>query len=264
METQTSFGGWYRAADLEPQDSLLRLRWQGIENRVNSLDCMSILDLARLFYRRPAKQPDFEKQFRLGFHQIDTAFQMAGNELELAILAGATLARAIETGKQNMAVIAAFALICPGFCGQCKTAVVPDIICQARHYLEGVSTGLRVTRTVQQVDAGTVRLDAESLKPMADAVTNNQPAEVASQLLATFQNLGGVVQSALSRISVLEEQHSIYREESDVLWWLTGGYTRDLSVPAADIPTPAACLVAGKELADLTRVLPGPRYSRLS
>jgi hypothetical protein len=259
VETQTSFGGWYRAADFEPQDAILRLRWQGIENWANSLDCMSILDLARLFHKQPATRPDFEKQFRLDFHKIDTAFQMADNGLELAVLAGTTLARAIETGDQNTAIIAAFALICPDFAGTRKNAVVPDIICMARNYLKRTSENLRTTRATSQFDADAVRLDTETLKPLADAITGNQPSEVANQLLATFQRLGSTVQSALSRIGVLEEQHSLYREESDVLWWLTGGYTSDFDVPAADIPAPAACLIAGKELADLTRVLPGPR-----
>ncbi len=258
MRTETSFGGWYRAADLKPEHSLLQLRWQGIENRVNALDCMSVLELARLFYRRSAKRPDFENEFSLGFHQFDTAFPMTGNGLELAVLAGATLARVIETNKQDTAIVAAFALTCPSFFGKCGSGVVPEIICQAHDYLQRISAGLRATKATQQADPGTVKLDAEALKPLLDVVKANQAAEVANQLLAVFQKLGDAVQNALSRMSAIEEQQAIFREESDILWWLTGGYSRDLGGPVGDIPKPAGCLVAGKELADLTRVLPGP------
>ena len=258
MNTETSFGGWYRAADLKPEHSLLQLRWQGIENWVNALDCMSVLELARLFYRRSPKRPDFENEFSLVFHQFDAAFPMTGNGLELAVLAGATLARVIETNRQDAALVAAFALTCPSFFGKCGSGAVPEIICQARDYLQRISSSLRATRAIQQVDLGTTRLDAETLKPMLDAVKANQPPDMAAQLLAVFQKLGDAVQNVLSRMTVLEEQQAIFREESDILWWLTGGHSRDFGGPPDKIPKPAGCLVAGKELADLTRVLPGP------
>jgi hypothetical protein len=48
------------------------------------------------------------------------------------------------------------------------------------------------------------------------------------------------------------------QEELDMLWWVLGGYSRDLQVPIGDVPAEAAGLIVGKELSDLVEEIPGP------
>jgi hypothetical protein len=47
-------------------------------------------------------------------------------------------------------------------------------------------------------------------------------------------------------------------EETDILWWVEGGYSRDTNKPWAAFKEGAA-IIAGTELADLTDVTLGPR-----
>ena len=57
------------------------------------------------------------------------------------------------------------------------------------------------------------------------------------------------------RVGQIED---LRQEETDVLWWLFGETSRDLAVPFRELKPPSACIIGAKELADLTRVLPGP------
>jgi hypothetical protein len=50
-------------------------------------------------------------------------------------------------------------------------------------------------------------------------------------------------------------------EESDVLWWLFAEQSRDLRTPLIELKA-SAPLIAAKEMADLTRTLPGPYAAR--
>ena len=48
------------------------------------------------------------------------------------------------------------------------------------------------------------------------------------------------------------------QEESDILWWLFGEYSRDLEQHISELSLSASCIIVGKELADLILVFPGP------
>lgn len=60
------------------------------------------------------------------------------------------------------------------------------------------------------------------------------------------------------RIVKLEREMAIVSEESNMLWWLVSEYSRDRNEPWKKVGALATPIVAGKELADLTRVVPGP------
>jgi len=61
-----------------------------------------------------------------------------------------------------------------------------------------------------------------------------------------------------SRIGRLEHELTIVGEEANMLWWLVSEYSRDLNQSWKKVGSPAASIIAGKELADLTRIVPGP------
>lgn len=60
------------------------------------------------------------------------------------------------------------------------------------------------------------------------------------------------------RLSKLENELSIVGEETNILWWLVSEYSRDRDQRWTSVGLPATSIIAGKELADLTRVIPGP------
>ena len=46
-------------------------------------------------------------------------------------------------------------------------------------------------------------------------------------------------------------------KKSNIVWWILGGFSRDLNKPIEDIASLDITLLIGKELADLTHSLPG-------
>lgn len=60
------------------------------------------------------------------------------------------------------------------------------------------------------------------------------------------------------KIEELKRELTIVSEETNMLWWLVSEYSRDLNQSWKKIGLSAASIVAGKELNDLTRVVPGP------
>jgi hypothetical protein len=61
-----------------------------------------------------------------------------------------------------------------------------------------------------------------------------------------------------SKLRKLESELNIVAEETNILWWLISEYSRDRAVSWKTLKLQAASIIAGKELADLTRVIPGP------
>jgi len=70
--------------------------------------------------------------------------------------------------------------------------------------------------------------------------------------------VGTVEEDADSRIGKLERELTIVSEEANMLWWLVSEYSRDRNQSWKRVGLSATSIIAGKELADLTRVIPGP------
>ncbi len=60
------------------------------------------------------------------------------------------------------------------------------------------------------------------------------------------------------KIAKLERELTIVGEEANMLWWLFSEYSRDRNQRWKKVGLSATSIIAGKELADLTRVIPGP------
>ena len=253
----THFADWYRQASFKPEDSWLKLRWQAVEAAASETSASKICELARLYHRKPLKAPEFEDQFRLKFHEADNAFQMSGNDFEISLLAWATRLHMTETCEQNIAIAAAFAVTCPTLQGKCSKGIVTEIVDRARAYLQETRRELR-REPVPPDAVNPICFDEEALKPLVDAWTTNQFPEAGKHLSKLLERLGRQLEHVATAERCIERYQSLYREESDILWWLTGKCSRDLEIPFHNIEQQAACTVAGKELADLVRVLPGP------
>src|SRR5712691_4708654 len=93
------FGEWYRVAEIDPKGDDLPKRWVGVESTVESLDTAKALDVARLFSGSTTVTPEFREQFALTFQKADASFPMRNNELELRILAGATIVHYVESKR---------------------------------------------------------------------------------------------------------------------------------------------------------------------
>jgi len=257
----TKFGEWYRTAHIEPDDKLLKMRWKGVETFSTNLTPSRLLDLARLFHTRPPRDTNFQKEFRTSFFQADNAFKMQGNDLELAVLAGATLACVLNGKDSALSDVAAFATVCPCLQGKARTATIPDVQNRARNYLVSRSGSLRASAGKKRKLISVPQID-ESLKAISDACNANALTNVSGPLTDFLRKLGMTMQKVIQSTNQIQHDQLLLREESDVLWWMQGRYSLDLKMSMDQIGLAAASIIAGKELAELTKVLPGPFAAR--
>ncbi len=75
-----------------------------------------------------------------------------------------------------------------------------------------------------------------------------------ADLDAVVKQLEGDTQAEASN---LERVLAVTAEETNILWWIFGGRSRDTNTPFGEIADEAIPFVAAKELADLTTLLPG-------
>jgi hypothetical protein len=102
----------------------------------------------------------------------------------------------------------------------------------------------KVEEALKKVKAAAIPFDATLTATMLTHLNN---------IVAAIAQLTANVNSSHERM--LKNQ-TIFEEEIDILWWVFNEQSRDLGKPLSTIPAESACLVAAKELADLTRILP--------
>lgn len=228
------FAEWYRAAGVTPNADILPKRWAAIEEYEAGRD--EIVSLARRFYRLGRPRKEFENTFRAAFQTEDAAFQMRNNDQELLVLAGAKLIDIIERSSVELADLSALSLVSAAAQNMRGVATVPDIPEIAARYLS--------KRAIERAHKGQGNGDSSSSerKTLFDGLT------------AAGAPLNGLP----AELERLQRELAVVSEESNMLWWLFSEHSHDLKQPWAKSTVPAVALTAGKELAELTHVLPGP------
>lgn len=255
------FAEWYRAAGVDPKAGDLEQRWQGVEGFAKDLNLQNGLELVRLFYGRPPQSASFVDEYSAVFQAIDRSFPMRDNGLELQVLAGATIAHVVQTTRSVVADALALGMLC-GYCQGLRQKVVNgEIIEYARNYLVNESVKVR------DIDEDLViKVPDVNLKNLLDALTaastGSSLTVLQEPIKAPFVKLADAIKELSSSINdmagKIAQEIDSHRENSDILWWVFGEHSRDLNKRMSELPLPFAALIAGKELADLVRVIPGP------
>lgn len=251
------FADWYREASVEPHDETLGKRWQGVEAFAGNLGFDETCELSRLFHGLAPCRLDVIETFRVAFQTVDSAFAMKDNDLELAILAGATLTQVTALRNTEIADFAALAVACPDFQHLSRRTTVPGIVGRMRAHLSQRSLELRSSTPLNAAQLPTTS-PQHLIDDLKEKCTGGALNPLAEPLEAAFASLNNRVDTISAATNLTQYHQSLYREDSEVLWWLIGEHSRDLAAPMCQIKYPAVCLVAGKELADLIFNLPGP------
>jgi hypothetical protein len=253
-----NFGEWYRLVALEPDGTKLQKRWAGVNAWLAALrkDDVNVLETVRIFQGIPSKTS--KDAFIAVFQKQDPSFPQR-NDLELQVLAGASLVACVQnTGADgaglHTAIVAGAALESSSL-----RATEPRLDEISREVLGGLQAIGVKQRERKPFDSEAVEDNAgaavEAMMQISTIATweNNK-----SVITPIFQALVDAVRAAdvkLSRVA-----HSLRRadEETNILWWVEGGCSRDTNKPWAALKDGAA-IIAGVELADLTDVALGPR-----
>lgn len=249
------FGQWYRA-ELEPSAEMLAFRWNGIESFATDISVSDILDLARLFYKAKPRSEDAVPRFRHAFSAEDSTFRTQGNDFEIAILAGATICH-ILSKENTLSDVAAYSMICPQLAGKRTTFAVLDILNRSFAYIHSAAVSCRQTQIAPYEFVATSSL-RDTLKSLGEEWTTETLANKGAQVQKCLQTLVKENGQLAERLSGMAQDVVRFREDSNILWWVTGGHSRDLRKPFAGMDAGQVCIIAGKELADLTELMPEP------
>ncbi len=252
-----NFGDWYREADIQPEHETLTKRWAGIEKLAEGMDGSGIVELGRLFHGLTDSGATHDA-LKNSMFEADSAFSVKYT-VEIKLLAGVCLIRIAEKQSDETGQIAAYAAVCPTLLGRRSKIFVPSIPNRANKVLDEASGMLRKYSASKSA----------SISKLEDELAKIEAAEGAN----SFQQGGPPVREALKslrtglsvvslRVTQLQKTQALYREDSDILWWMTGRYSRDLEKPLNEIGLPGAAILVGKELADLIENQPGPVAAR--
>lgn len=197
--------------------------------------------LTRLFYGLSGQNEEFLNRFRSKLKEKDPTFLMGGNDREIAVLSGAELIDVIERSKtQELADFAALALVCSSAHNLRLSPPVPDIPERARAYLSQ-----RAVKRTGDDDAS------------SDALGGAEAVAFLKQQGPHWPKVGNAIERLGSEHRRLSTTVSLLSEECNMLWWLFADWSRDVNARWKELPRAAVPLIAGKEAAELTRVIPG-------
>ncbi|MDR3457128.1 MAG: GTPase-associated system all-helical protein GASH [Verrucomicrobiae bacterium] len=180
-----------------------------------------IVPLVEMFFGSFDGKDTFLQTFRDPFKKADGAFRMKDNNQELSVLAGATLMAVIEDGEVAIGDLAALAIMSCSAQNLRAAPIVGDIAERAAKHLN--------VRTLSRT------------QPDPNAEENDD--------------------ATMALVEQLQRDLAAVTEESNVLWWVFGECSRDTGKRWSDCLVEQAAIMAGKELADLTRTAPGPAAS---
>jgi len=248
------FADWYRicTTGTEVTSDLLTHRWSGVEQVIKE-SSLDVLNLVRIALQKKVNSAEPLSRFKAAFKEADATFAMSGNDLELSVLAGAGLAVHFEN-QSDEADEAALGLLCAVSVAECNLPWAKPFIARADTYINNRLRTVRMPPTIlgPQFQPKSIKAQFETF---ATRLATNDPAqtsEAAKQMCEALQQvLTSTTKAASQAIAELDRQSRLRREETDVLWWLTAGVSRDLGVAFRDLKALAAPIIAGKELADL-------------
>lgn len=254
------FADWYRLAHIEPKGEDLPKRWAGVEAFAATLDIPKAVDVARLFLGLAPSLADLRDQFSSLFQKSDPTFPMRDNGLEIRVLAGAVVAHYVETARSRAADALALAVLAGACPGLRDPVLLPEIVTIASNYVFRESLIMRiggVTEVKSSALKGEQILKDFKAVVAQGNVANNFEALVTplQKLFSGLESVGTSTGAAMKQVDILIRN---LMEQVNVLWWVFAGWSRDLGKPYSGIEVPQACLISGKELADLTLLLPGP------
>lgn len=292
------FADWYRQATLERDDGFLKKRWKLVETTVQGLTPLGALELVRLHFGLPSYDRSAVSGLFDAVKDAGPSYARPELTVELRILAGAGLACLLEQGQAgprsgHVAIIAALAILClQRLDDRMSAGPSRELLGELANHLLTLLSGTYRQHSVPkislpgklpglpavQIENKKYRLIRSTIIPEDRNYSAREKQDIieveipsitdlnewnvnANKTLTKYwSTLATALDAQLEQYAnFIPQLHTALHEENNILWWLFGEASNELCCPFADLSPAARCLVVGKELADLTRVIPGPR-----
>lgn len=245
--TMLTFADRYADAGLSPTSEVIIARQEPVKRIVENINNAQILDLASFYYGCTGVPLEW---FRDEFAQEDASFSLLNNEREARVLSASVLGELID--QENAVAILA---VCVGSVkGLRRPSESLWLLSNAEESLIKLAIAGRAFKDIPIKIAPTItpKLDEE----IAALSTTNDWATLITLLgkirIEAQTSSKTIANQSMSILKKFERQAALMREESQILWWLIGGYSRTFNRSFATISTQQAALIAAIDLGALT------------
>lgn len=248
----------YGHAGLSSEAANISLRIEPFNAIASKLTDTQLLDAVRFYFDLPVTSDT--SWLSAPIVELDASFSMITNKRELSIISMALIAN--EIGKEENQFAALAFLVASAF-GHRKPAVHPQFVEDVGAAAQNLMTS-RTTLSVQKpVQSRAINKElAGSYEDLMDPV----PAEALNSILKALntdshERVKYLALQVRTAISPLRSEVKNLREETDMLWWLTGGESYLTKQAFSTVGEGRAALLIGADLANLSRTHLGPRAS---
>jgi hypothetical protein len=252
---QNQFSSWYTRMSFQQDVALTQKRWKAIEGYVEAVTKANLVLLAKLAFRL---RPQMSSPEVAALRQALSGDAAQPGDEELIMLSASVLAASMASEVDSIAALAA-TVVSSTSCGGLRELKQPmDLVGMADNVLRQLSETARRRPSLEQVKlvAPTVDRNDEAL---VQAVNAGSLQDVAQALAAaTNKAISAIARRQREFEAAVQKYVNIQDEELDILWWLEGGHSFDLSLDFSKVNAELLPLAIARELANLTKVLPGP------
>lgn len=252
---QDQFSSWYASMSFQQDAALTEKRWTAIKGHVEAVTKSDLALLAKLAFRLRAQMGSPEVA---ALRQALAGDAAQPGDDELILLSASALAAAMGSDADGIAALAA-TVVSSISCGGLRELKQPmDLVGMADNVLRQLSETARRRPSLEQgkLIAPTVDKNDEAL---VQAVSSGVLLNVAQSLaVATNKAISAMARRQREFEATVQKYVIIQDEELDILWWLEGGHSYDLSLDFSKVTAEHLPLAIARELGNLTKVLPGP------
>lgn len=254
------FALWHQSIEIGEDSDRRQKRWAGVletANQANYGDLETLLRLAYQTRHKPAQ--DSDQRIREFFREHDESFQMSGNDRELQVLAGASLAVMMESTSYTKAESAALSVTTTSLGNGRRSDLPMDLAALGEHAIKTLGEENR-ERPSLSVPGKTPTVDFQSSVAKLNELQSWEGAKAAFTLAgeATQKALGTLAQRQRNTFRDVAKFIEVQDEELQMLWWLIGQHSGSYSCAFSKVPAEAQPFAFASDLADVTAVLPGP------
>lgn len=252
---QDEFSSWYASMSFQQDASFTAKRKAAIDAHVGTASKSGLALLARLAFRLKLQMSSAEVA---ALRQALAGEATPPGDDELVILSASALALAIDSETDSIAALAATLVACVS-CGGLRQLTQPmDLVGRGNNVLRRLSETSRRRPSLEQAKLVTPAMDKAD-EAVIQAVNAGNLLGVAQAIaVATNRAISTMARRQREFEASVQKYVNIQDEELDILWWLEGGHSFDLGLDFSKILPEHLPLAVARELAGLTKVLPGP------
>lgn len=232
------FNEWYNDVDVSATKEKLTDRFKGIEIFCEEIDEDDICNLVKLYYGFICDD-EFLQDFATCFNSIDSTFSARYNE-EMKLLAGATLAYIAES-ERELGYFTELLILTNSFYHLPTSS--PQI---QSHIIKQFDNSRIQLRKIEKIEDNSLN-KLTKLKEKIENEEDNWQVELLDLLISNRKENNKL-------LNMLQ----IYKEDSQILWWMNAQWSNTLNCSLKDIKKEQVCIILGFEAAEMVEKYPGP------